>query len=322
MRNLFCVISSFFITLNVFGTVDNNLNLNGNSFVPDVEIQADLPEDFYCKARKDPKVAKNNSVILFTNARNEKNIKEWAAHHLLIGFDLVYIFDHKSDIPLTGILSNFDTRVIVERCEWENPVKMPLMERAVYLAKKLNASWMLYLDADEFLILNDFKNVKRLLKTFPHADALGINWVLFGSNYHVDEPDGLILDNYTRSVLKLDLHIKTFVRPIKVVKATNPHFFHIKDSMKTYSIDNKINPLNPYNEWDVEYFNAPAYVAHYIFQSEETYTTRKLNLPRDDLNAFRNKIPNIHLLYNEVENLNPKQKYADQVSLFLQKYEH
>ena len=37
------------------------------------------------------------NVILFTNARNEKNIKEWAAHHLLIGFSAICIFDHKSD---------------------------------------------------------------------------------------------------------------------------------------------------------------------------------------------------------------------------------
>ena len=30
-------------------------------------------------------------VVLFTNARDEKNIKEWAAHHLLLGFSLIYI---------------------------------------------------------------------------------------------------------------------------------------------------------------------------------------------------------------------------------------
>lgn len=227
MRNLFFIISSFFISFNAFGTVDNNYNFDENPFVTDVEIQADLPEDFYGKVKKDPKIAKNNSVVLFTNARNEKNIKEWAAHHLLLGFDLVYIFDHKSDVPLINVFKNFDLRVIVERCELENPVKMPLMERAVHIAKRLEASWMLYLDADEFLILNDFKDVKKLLKAFPHADALGVNWLLFGSNNHFNEPDGLILDNYTRSELKVDDHIKTFVRPKEVTQATNPHFFHI-----------------------------------------------------------------------------------------------
>jgi hypothetical protein len=31
-------------------------------------------------------------VALFTNARDESHIKEWAAHHLLIGFDYIIIF--------------------------------------------------------------------------------------------------------------------------------------------------------------------------------------------------------------------------------------
>ena len=53
-------------------------------------------------------------VMLFTNARDEKHIKEWAAHHLLIGFDYVYIFDHKSAIPLTSEFAGFDARVVVE----------------------------------------------------------------------------------------------------------------------------------------------------------------------------------------------------------------
>ena len=42
----------------------------------------------------------NIHVALFTNARNEKHIKEWVAHHLLIGFELIVIFDHKSIKPL------------------------------------------------------------------------------------------------------------------------------------------------------------------------------------------------------------------------------
>ena len=34
----------------------------------------------------------NNSTILFTNARDEPNIAEWVAHHLLLGFNKIVIF--------------------------------------------------------------------------------------------------------------------------------------------------------------------------------------------------------------------------------------
>ena len=95
------------------------------------------------------------SVALFTNARDEKNIKEWAAHHLLIGFDKIII------------------------------------------------DWFIYLDADEFLILgNQFIGVKHFLNHFKNAHSLGINWLFFGSNNHVSDPEGLILENYTKFLLK------------------------------------------------------------------------------------------------------------------------
>ena len=37
---------------------------------------------------------KKKQFVLFTNARDESNLKEWCAHHLLLGFDCIYIFDH------------------------------------------------------------------------------------------------------------------------------------------------------------------------------------------------------------------------------------
>lgn len=323
MKKIFCIIS-FLFAFSIFGT--NNAgqsclqSLNENSAT---RFNANLTEDFYHQSMINPSHLESNFVILFTNARNEKNIKEWAAHHLLLGFDLIYIFDHKSDKPLIKEFENFDTRVIVERCEWENPVKMPLMNRAVPIAQKLNASWMIYLDADEFLILNDFTEVKDLLNAFPHADSLGINWLFFGSNNHVNEPAGLILDNYTRSDLILNQHVKSFVRPSQIIKAINPHFYCIKNPIKMYSLNNKIINFEPYfNKWNVEYFQSPAYLAHYLYQSEETYINRKVDLPRDDNGEFRGRVPDIHLYYNEIENLNPKEKYASQVKLFLQCHEN
>lgn len=284
---------------------------------------AAITEQFFHNAMINPSLLKGNLVILFTNARDEKNIKEWAAHHLLLGFDLVYIFDHKSEKPLTNEFKNFDTRVIIERCEWENPVKLLLMEKAAAIGKQLHASWMIYLDADEFLILNDFTDVRSLLNTFPHADSLGINWLLFGSNHHVNEPEGLILDNYTSSELILDQHVKSFVRPLQISKTVNPHYYQIKNPMKMFSIDNKIiNSTLHLNDWSVEYFKSPAYFAHYLYQSEETYLRRKVNLPRDDIGQFRDKISNIHIHCNDIENLGPKEKYASQVKLFLRLRSH
>ena len=262
-----------------------------------------------------------NKVILFTNSRNEKNMREWAAHHLLIGFDLIYIFDHKSSTPLINDFRNFDKRVIVERCELNNPVKMPLMTKAAKIASKLNADWMLYLDSDEFLILNTFTDIKKMLNLFSFADSLAINWLMFGTNHHIKEPQGLLIDNYTKSELKLDNHVKCFTRPKQITKVTNPHFYHIKNPLRSITINNKISsPPSPFNKWNTEFYNSHAFIAHYVYQSEETYLKRKIHIPRDDSNQFRSPDKNIHIHHNEVINLLPQKKYSENIKQFLEKY--
>jgi len=258
-------------------------------------------------------------TILFTNARDEKNIKEWVAHHLLLGFNLIYIFDHKSKVPLSQELNIFKKGVIVERCELEGPIKMQLMMKASKIARDAGADWMLYLDADEFLVLNAFQNVKEMLKYYLFADSVAINWLMFGTNYHKKEPDsGLIIENYTKSDLILDKLVKTFVRPSQVINAITPHYFVISEPARMVSTNMKpMQSSKSFNEWKITYNMCAAFVAHYVFQSEESYINRKINLPRDDNSMFRQMEENIHERHNETENLSVKNKYTERISSLL-----
>jgi hypothetical protein len=42
-----------------------------------------------------------------------------------------------------------------------------------------------------------------------------------------------------------------------------------------------------FNVWPIDYKDAPAFIAHYVHQSRETYINRKIKLPRDDLLGSR-----------------------------------
>jgi hypothetical protein len=267
-----------------------------------------------------------NRVGLFTNARDEKHIREWAAHHLLIGFDRIVIFDHKSKIPLQKVFENFDKRVkIINVSHLENSIKTTLMDNAAEIAKILKMDWMIYLDADEFIILNKYRGIKHLLSVYNHADSLGVNWLFFGSNNLKNDPDGLVIENYTKSDLFLNDHLKSFVRPTKIIKAGNPHFYIMKDSNRYYGINNvKLNNLYHSNVYNVEYYKAPIYIAHYFNQSEETFTKRKINLPRDDNGQHRHfdNITEIHNQNNSTENNYPKNKYAENIKSLLKQYGH
>jgi hypothetical protein len=264
------------------------------------------------------------SVALFTNARDESHIKEWAAHHLLIGFDHVVIFDHKSLEPLSQVFQHFDKRVITIPYKGENPVKIKLMNKAIHIARKLNVDWFIYLDADEFIILNDkFKGIKELLNKYKDADSLALNWLMFGTNNLVKDPEGLILDNYTKSELIIDKHVKTFVRPFAAINALTPHYYVIQDKGRMFALNRILDGSEPYsfNTCNVPYHQMSAFIAHYVYQSEETYVKRKVILPADDSGQQReNIIGQIHQLYNGYENMYPKLKYAENVNKFLQEY--
>ena len=258
------------------------------------------------------------NVMLFTNARDEKHIKEWAAHHLLIGFDYVYIFDHKSAVPLTSEFTGFDKRVIVERCELDVPPKIPLMRRAAEIAAIMRADWFIYLDADEFIILNNFRGVKAMLNRYYFADSLALNWLMFGTNNHITDPEGLILENYTRSDERLNQHVKTFVRPSQVSSGppANPHSYPIVNPSRMFAITGETMTNRVFNPTRLPFWRSPAFIAHYIYQSEETYKQRKISLPTDDTGIFRAIDADIHAKHNERGNLIPR-KYAESVRQFI-----
>lgn len=263
-----------------------------------------------------------NKVGLFCNARDEKNVKEWAAHHLLIGFDIIIIFDHKSKTPLKDVFSNFDKRVTIIRTELpDGNIKLKLMNYATNLAKKIGLDWFIYLDADEFLVLNNrFKGIKHFLNTYSYGDSIGINWVMFGSNYLVEDPSGTLLESYTRSCNNVDKHLKSFVRPYQVVNSDNPHYYHIRNKNRAIGLGfNILNYPQCFNELNIPFYKSPAYIAHYVYQSEESYLKRKINLIGDDGRIRGNMGKEIHQHYNDVINMQP-QKYVNQIKEFLKYY--
>lgn len=271
-----------------------------------------------------PIVNRNTKYVgLFCNARDEKNIKEWAAHHLLIGFDIIIIFDHKSVIPLKVVFQHFDKRVTIIKTDLpDGNIKIPLMVRASKIAKKLQLDWFIYLDADEFIILNGkLTNVKQLLNVYSRMDSFALNWLCFGSNHFVNDPSGLILENYTKSSKLLDKHVKTFVRPNVVSRCINPHYYNILNPYKMTAIQGTIlKPPYYFNNIKLHFKYAPAYIAHYMYQSEETYLHRKINKMSDDGRQRKNIGEEIHKQHNEVQNEQP-QKYVKRIQEFLKYYE-
>ena len=222
-------------------------------------------------------------VILFTNARDEKHIKEWVAHHLNLGFDFIHIFDHKSIEP---IINQFkaNMKLKIERIDTIGNIKNTCMKKAVTLAK--NYDWMIYLDADEFLVLNNHKTIQEFILSYKDINQIILNWVFFGSNFLSTEPPGMMLENYIRCHARINKHVKSLVRPNSVIDIYNAHVYKTNNLNKSRSCYNCI-PINIKEPWFISipdkcYSDIPAYVAHYVNQAYNKYKERRLSRQRDD----------------------------------------
>jgi hypothetical protein len=269
--------------------------------------------------------SKQLKIGLFINARDEENLKEWIVHHVLLGFNKIIIFDHKSIIPIKSLFQPLQKKVEIIDCNLEKEVKIKLMNEATKIAIKQKLDWFIYLDADEFIILNNINNIHDFIQLYKENDLIGLNWVMFGTNFHEKTPNGLIIENYTKVENKfLNKPIKSFVKTNQIINANNPHFYLMKNPNKMISIDYKIL-TKPYSFYEnkLNFNEVSGYIAHYVHQSKETYIKRKINRPRDDTGTLREnnetKLLNIHRMFNNYDNLDPKHKYATKIKGFLKK---
>ena len=261
-----------------------------------------------------------NLVYLFTNARDEPNIAEWVAHHINLGFDKIYIFDHLSIEPISSkIKTDFDGKLNLIQTKGSGNIKLNLMRDAVNISKKNNVSWMLYLDADEFLCLNKHTNIKDYLKHFSDADSIGINWLMFGNSGHINQPKGLLTENFTRSELKLNNHVKSFVRPSCVKNIFNPHFYNIINKSRCYNGNGTKMIMGQFNSQPLPFMNSAAYIAHYYIQSEEEYIRRK-GRNMDDGSGTKLGL-DINIMYNNITNTHVKNKYSQSITECLNMYD-
>lgn len=260
-----------------------------------------------------------NLVYLFTNARDEPNIAEWVSHYLLLGFDKIYVFDHLSKEPIKKKLTEniFNGKLKVFPVKGSGNIKINLMKKAVNISKQQNVSWMLYLDADEFLLLNKYNNIKDFLRCFPQADSVGINWLMFGTSGHKKQPEGLLTENFIKSEIRLDQHVKTFVRPYTVKDVNNPHFYVISNPNRCYTANNTRMNMGPFNPQPLPFINSLAYIAHYYTQSEEEYMRRKGRDMDDGTKHNFSLSEQIHKKYNSVTNNQLQNKYSKMIKCLL-----
>jgi hypothetical protein len=248
-------------------------------------------------------------ICLATSSKNEKHIIEFINYYKKIGINYFIIYDDLSDIPIEQIFiennidpsiytifknnntdnlySNINERYIVHKAyhpyTWQNLIIPKLIEK--------NIDYVFYVDLDEFLFIDKFKNIQELVTDYLPFDVLKINWLFFGSNNLLkNHGTNNIIDLFTKSHGLLCYgtgSLKSITKVSSISTDNNifqygPHILPIipnaivKDIEKNIQLSygNDLNHSTP-QLLNSSYLNN-IYIAHYSCQDLTTFVERKL----------------------------------------------
>lgn len=214
---------------------------------------------------------------------------EWFAFHYLVGFRKFYFYAHLCEDAthelLLKLASKFDIQSFVMETS-QDKVQLTAYQHACDHFMH-DVDWMCFLDGDEFIFPTQHMDLPSALKEYELApiSALGIYNRNFGSSGHIQEPSGLITENYR---FRADPSFLPQRRIKSVVKGgggistgSNSHLF----STLQGTVDELYRPIT----WGYMPDYEPSYekfqINHYVCQSRSYFLEFKKHSGHADASA-------------------------------------
>ena len=228
-------------------------------------------------------------TIAIASIQRNRNpyIIEWLAFHLAVGFDQFYIYAHKTTDGMAETLQRLSRKYPIQvfaldANDW--PQIIAYNHAWTHFGNK--EEWMAFIDGDEFLFPTKTDSIGEALAGYKDQklSALGVYWKCYGSNGHIDEPTGMLLENYPRhsdDTFYANRHIKSIVKGGEQVVTNRSHLFETGNG----TVDEHFRPITEGLMMDYR----PTYdvfrINHYVTQSFEYFKKTKQNIGAADLPA-------------------------------------
>ena len=111
-----------------------------------------------------------------TIKRENRYLDEWIAHHMSIGIDRFVIFDNndnREDYPLSELLLRQVTQKNIKVINCRNK-KLDFNYIVQEFCKACTTEWAVFLDVDEFIVLEEFDKLPKWLSKECFKDAVNI----------------------------------------------------------------------------------------------------------------------------------------------------
>lgn len=232
-----------------------------------------------------------------------KWIVEWLAFHMVVGFESFFIYAHKcaDDMPtkLLKLSRRYDIRLHLLD---DQPQPQLLAYQHAYNAYAGQVDWMAFIDGDEFLQPAHGHDITPVLAAHEAAplSALVAYWVCYGSNGHVVDPNGLVLQDYPRHSSPDFLpnrHVKSIVRGRQSIGVRSSHVFDTRQG----SFDELMRPVG--QGWMREYEPSckQLRINHYAVQSYDFFRRTKQRMGAADGNPALVRPPSWFLEHDRNE---------------------
>ena len=213
-----------------------------------------------------------------------KWIVEWLAFHMLVGVEHFYLYAHKCTDDMTATLLKLSRHYDIKVHAIDGDAQPQLVAYQHACATYADGlDWMAFIDGDEFLHPANQAHLGEALAGFDAcaASAIAVYWKCYGSNGHLRDPDGLVLERYprhSRNEFLPNRHVKSIVRGGQGTQVAGAHLFTTRNG----TVDERRRPVH--HGWMREL--EPSYEAlrinHYAVQSHEFFKATKQNIGAAD----------------------------------------
>lgn len=143
-------------------------------------------------------------IAILTCFKNESHIlKEWIEHYKNRGVEHIYMInDFSTDNYIEilkpyidmGFITLFNSDIVTNNIGRQ----ILLYKKYFYdIVKSLKHKWFFILDLDEFLYSPNEIDLNKILKQYDNYSQIHVGWNNFGSNSHIEQPDGVV-HNFTK----------------------------------------------------------------------------------------------------------------------------
>ena len=294
--------------------------------------------DHYLQIGKNEgRLYKKYNTIIQTMAKDEDHIiNEWIVHHILLGFEHIFIYDDGSHYLISERIKElpkwiqekvtvylidvdfYDKEEFSKSCyydkeliqQWFKDIKQCYFLNLFNKTHNNISNWCLFCDLDEFIYLKDHSNISDFLKIYDNYDSLFLRWVCYNTSLFIEEPNGLIIDNYIyhhnyhisgKSITKMSAISNKFIHSAHFINESELNIFLFNQNSKLYDL--------------------PIHLNHYVKCSLKTFLRRKTRLEVGFINGDRHEAYNIlnSSLTFEENNTRIMDKYIPKINEILKR---